>query len=129
MLKPLRLLAIAVTVGGVAAALSACGSGGEPGGQDESSAAGGTVRSEREYRQASIRQQEQEEPQIAETQSEGAVAADGAEAESGKVGEAGDGMAVPTEIDFGHRAGLPFERNVVGDPDAPVLLVEYSDFQ
>ena len=32
-------------------------------------------------------------------------------------------------IDFGHRAGLPFTRNVVGDLDAPVLIVEYSDFQ
>jgi len=32
-------------------------------------------------------------------------------------------------IDFGHREGLPFTRNVVGDPDAPVLIVEYSDFQ
>ena len=32
-------------------------------------------------------------------------------------------------IDFGHRQGLPFTRNVVGDPDAPVLIVEYSDFQ
>ena len=32
-------------------------------------------------------------------------------------------------IDFGHRQGLPFARNVVGEPDAPVLIVEYSDFQ
>ena len=32
-------------------------------------------------------------------------------------------------IAFGHREGLPFARNVVGDPEAPVLIVEYSDFQ
>ena len=28
-----------------------------------------------------------------------------------------------------HRIGLPTSRNVVGDPDAPVVIVEYSDFQ
>ena len=27
------------------------------------------------------------------------------------------------------RAGAPMARNVVGDPEAPVLIVEYSDFQ
>lgn len=27
------------------------------------------------------------------------------------------------------RAGATMVRNVVGDPDAPVLIVEYSDFQ
>ena len=27
------------------------------------------------------------------------------------------------------RAGLLVSRNVVGDPEAPVLIVEYSDFQ
>ena len=28
-----------------------------------------------------------------------------------------------------HRAGLAVERNVLGDPSAPVLIVEYGDFQ
>ena len=28
----------------------------------------------------------------------------------------------------GHRAGLIANRNVVGDPDAPVLITDYSDF-
>ena len=28
----------------------------------------------------------------------------------------------------GHRAGLITDRNVVGDPDAPVLIADYSDF-
>ena len=28
-----------------------------------------------------------------------------------------------------HRRGLPISRNVIGDPQAPVLIVEYSDFQ
>ena len=31
-------------------------------------------------------------------------------------------------IESGHRAGLPFTRNVVGDPDAPIVIIEYSDF-
>ena len=28
-----------------------------------------------------------------------------------------------------HRAGLEVTRNVLGDPAAPVLIVEYGDFQ
>ena len=87
--------------------VSACGSGGEPGRQDAESATG-TERSERTERQASIMQQQvddssEEKPELAAT-------------------ELG-------EIDFGHREGLPFIRNVIGDPEAPVLIIEYSDFQ
>lgn len=36
---------------------------------------------------------------------------------------------VEPRADGSHREGLPISRNVVGDPDAPVLIVEYSDFQ
>ena len=28
----------------------------------------------------------------------------------------------------GRRAGLLADRNVLGDPDAPVLILDYSDF-
>ena len=31
-------------------------------------------------------------------------------------------------IESGHRAGLVADRNVVGDPDAPIVITEYSDF-
>ena len=31
-------------------------------------------------------------------------------------------------ITTGHRAGLIADRNVVGDPDAPIVITEYSDF-
>ena len=31
-------------------------------------------------------------------------------------------------ITEGHRAGLIANRNIVGDPDAPVLITDYSDF-
>ncbi len=79
----------------IGALIAACGSGGAP-----DSSETGTVRSERDARDASIMQQERQ------------IAASAA------------GV-----IDFGHREGLPFTRNVVGDPDAPVLIVEYSDFQ
>lgn len=58
-----------------------------------------TPRSERAQRQATIMQQE---------------------------GREADQLGV---IDFGHREGLPFLRNSVGDPEAPVVIVEYSDFQ
>lgn len=39
----------------------------------------------------------------------------------------GEQQAEETVAD--RRAGVASMRNVVGDPDAPVLIVEYSDFQ
>ncbi len=96
MTRSLCLLAIAAVA---AVLIAACGSGGAP-------STGDTPRSERQYRQASIMQQQ-----------DAAVAQSGIE------------FDIPAEITFGHREGLPFTRNVVGDPDAPVLIVEYSDFQ
>ena len=99
MTRSLCLLAIAAVA---AVLIAACGSGGAP-------STGDTPRSERQYRQASIMQQQD----AAVAQSHGA----------------GLEFDIPAEITFGHREGLPFTRNVVGDPDAPVLIVEYSDFQ
>ena len=102
----LSALLVAMVVG-IGLLVSACGSGGDAGDQDGGSATG-TERSERAERQASIMQQQvddssEEKPELAAT-------------------ELG-------EIDFGHRQGLPFVRNVIGDPEAPVLIIEYSDFQ
>ena len=31
-------------------------------------------------------------------------------------------------IESGHRAGLLANRNVIGDPNAPIVITEYSDF-
>ena len=95
-------LILATLLGGIGLLVSACGSGGEGADEDVST---GTVRSERTDREASIMQQEQgaEQPE--------------------------DAGVASGFIDFGHREGLPYTRNVVGDPDAPVLIVEYSDFQ
>ncbi|MDE2747185.1 MAG: hypothetical protein OXI41_14620 [Chloroflexota bacterium] len=95
-------LILATLLGGIGLLVSACGSGGEEADGDVST---GTVRTERADREASIMQQEQGAEQPGDTGVEGGV------------------------IDFGHREGLPFTRNVVGDPEAPVLIIEYSDFQ
>lgn len=114
-------------IAGLGLLLTACGSGGESVDQDSEPASTGTVRSERADRQASIMQRQ------------GQVAAE-AERVPDQVGDgeqvdvsSDDGpVAGVTEvgaIDFGHREGLPFLRNSVGDPDAPVVIVEYSDFQ
>ena len=107
----LGLLACGLTLGVL---LSACGSGGV---EDEPDSTG-TVRSERVEREASIMQEgtERVPEQVVE--------------QAGQVPDGvGDGVEATGVIDFGHREGLAFLRNSVGDPEAPVLIVEYSDFQ
>ncbi len=109
----LRLSAIAAIVGTLGLLLGACGSGGQD--ERQAQSADETVRSERQYRQASVLQQQDAEQPAQMNQ------ADQVEVEQE--------IAIPSEIDFGHREGLPFTRNIVGDPEAPVLVIEYSDFQ
>lgn len=127
------LLALLVVAGLLTAA---CGSGGAADERDIEPLSRETPRSERAERQATIMQQQelqQEELQQAELQRAELQEAQAA-AESEQVDvqsdEAPDQVVTEYgEIDFGHRKGLPFLRNVVGDPDAPVVIVEYSDFQ
>ena len=78
-----------------------------------------------------MQQQEQPEPQTT-------VEVDEAEAVQEEPSQSDEPTAQETqdiavsddgEIDFGHRIGLPFVRNSFGDPDAPVVIIEYSDFQ
>lgn len=97
-------LGAAALIVGMALAVSACGSGGQQADDDEYT---GTVRSDRQERDASVMQQQ----------------------DAGVDSGIGDGVEATGVIDFGHREGLAFLRNSVGDPEAPVLIVEYSDFQ
>lgn len=102
----------------LAVVAAACGSGGAPVGQNGEPVSTETPRSERAEREATIMQQEQTQV--------------GAEVEPAEVPSDDEQIAGVTEvgeIDFGHREGLPYLRNSVGDPDAPVVIVEYSDFQ
>lgn len=106
--------------------LSACGSGGSRDAKSGQPLSTETPRGDRAERQASIMQQEQETPAAAqETPTAGQ--------ETPAAGQAANAAQAQPEhsgvIDFGHREGLPYTRNVVGDPEAPVLIVEYSDFQ
>jgi len=103
---------------GLGVAVAACGSGGGPGGQDGQPVSTETPRSERAEREATI--MEQQTQQVAGQQSE--------QAEQ-PADDVVNVAAAGGVIDYGHREGLPFTRNVVGDPDAPVVIVEYSDFQ
>lgn len=119
--------------------IGACGAGGGANEAAERSVAA-TTRSERTPREASILQQQpsQSEPQSEvelEHETGDTAEADIAEAANQSLTASSDdaeeeaAAVVPTEIDFGHRQGLPFIRNTLGDPEAPVLIVEYSDYQ
>ena len=123
------LAALAALTVGLGLAAAACGSGGAPEDQDGEPASTGTVRSEREARQASIMQQQGQSGESAT-----AAGQDGQDErdEQIDVSSEDEPLAGVTElgsIDFGHREGLPYLRNSVGDPEAPVVIVEYSDFQ
>ena len=147
-MKP--MLGLMALIAGLSLALSGCGSGGAPDGQEAPPLATETPRSERVERQATIMQQqatqghEQQGPQQAEQQDSmqaqqttAETEQDATQDEGGEVAQvdvsADDaplaGVHELGEIDFGHREGLPYLRNSVGDPDAPVVIVEYSDFQ
>ena len=135
------LVALALVCGVL---VSACGSGGDVANQSDQSTTTGTERSERAERQASIMQQQVQQDQrvqqdqqaqsTAETDSASEIEqtdqTEQAEQVDVSSDDAPDQRATELgEIDFGHREGLPFIRNVVGDPEAPVVIVEYSDFQ
>ena len=101
---------------------AACGAGGPDAPTQTDSSE--TVRSARAYREASIMQQQQYEQQQSAA-SERAVADDSKPTPD----PTQEAVVASGQIDSGHRYGLPFSRNIVGDPEAPVLIVEYSDFQ
>ena len=126
------LVALALVCGVL---VSACGSGGDVANQSDQSTTTGTERSERAERQASIMQQQVQQDQQAQSTAETDSASETEQTEQTEQVDvssvdAPDQRATELgEIDFGHREGLPFIRNVVGDPEAPVVIVEYSDFQ
>ena len=131
-------LVVAVTLIG-----AACGS-------DEPLAPGGTEITERADRQATVvaaQQQAQQQAQQAQQAAPEAAAeaeapqqAEQQQAESEAPGDVEDDSTDTITLDetvieaivarlAGHRAGLPVERSAIGDPDAPVVIVEYGDFQ
>ena len=146
--RGLLLLTLSVALGFL---LVGCGSGGAPVESSDQSSGTETVRTERADRQSTValQQQQTEQSQPTElsqptepsqqeaatstaqsqqsTDSDSEPDAQSAEVETEEVSS--DEVASNGVIDFGHREGLSFARNVVGDPDAPVLIVEYSDFQ
>ena len=127
--------------------VSACGSGGESADPDDQSQATETPRSERVERQATVMQQNQsteavtvqgqnaQDVEDADNQNrpqfgvEDDVSQDEESDDTESSAPTTEASVSASVIDFGHREGLPFARNVVGDPEAPVLIIEYSDFQ
>lgn len=115
----LRLVFGAVALLIAIAIVGACGSqGAEQQDQPATSyEAGETETTERPDRQSSVQTAQQaeeaEQPTVDTQETEADPEPDGA----------------PVEVLRRHREGLTAERNVIGDPDAPILVVEYSDFQ
>lgn len=109
---------LAVLALGLGVVVAACGSGGGLADQDGQPVSTETPRSERAEREATIMEQQAQE-----------VAGQQAEQADQEADEVVNVAAASGVIDYGHREGLPFTRNVVGDPDAAVVIVEYSDFQ
>lgn len=112
--------------------VAACGSGGEPAEPSQTA----TTRSDRVARQATVMQQTtQQADSVTEAPSDAQPAPDSQAEDVAADVEAEDEQDAPVAaspsglIDFGHREGLPFNRNVIGDPEASVVIVEYSDYQ
>ena len=120
---------MAALILGLGLVLAACGSAGESQEQEAEPASTGTVRSERVERQASIMQQQEDAQRVADQAEEGEVEEEVEQVDVSSDDEPLAGVTEVGSIDFGHREGLPFLRNSVGDPDAPVVIIEYSDFQ
>ena len=108
----IALLAAVLTV----ALLGACGSPDDDGQSATSYEAGQTETTDRPDRQSSIPAQQQDQAGQTTAQSEQTDA------------DPDDDGAV-VEVLKRHRTGLQANRNIVGDPDAPITIVEYSDFQ
>ena len=128
---PSRRLGIIAAVTALIVVLlsSGCGSGGE---LVDPEPAPSAARAPREQMQAQQdRVQQQAEQQVQQDQQEVEVAAeadDGASGDSGDSGETDD-ATVGRVLEGGHRDGVLAVRNVLGDPNAPVVVTEYSDFQ
>ena len=128
-------------------------------GDDEPMAPGGTEITERAERQATVvaaQQQAQQQQVEAEAPAEQQTAPEQAgeaearqqaqqaqqqqQAQSEAPGDVEDDSTDTITLDetvieaivanlAGHRAGVAVERSAIGDPDAPVVIVEYGDFQ
>ena len=109
----MRLLIGALVL--LACLAAACGSG------DETARDTATATSQRAERQATVTQQHQQ-PQQQQTQQ---VAQQEAQQQAQQ--EAQQTVELPTD-DVGVHKGLRSERNVLGEPDAPVLIEYYGDF-
>ena len=119
-------------------------------GGDEPPAPGGTEITERAERQATLvaaQQQAQQTQQVGAEQQAAPEQAAEAEArpqaqqqQAEAPGDVEDDSTDTITLDetvieaivarlAGHRAGVSVERSAIGDPDAPVVIVEYGDFQ
>ncbi len=118
-----RTWVLGLAVAGVLAALSAsaCGSqgDGEQPEQPVSYQAGATETTERPDRQSTVAAGQPDQAEQAEQSTIDSEQADAEPEDDGAV----------REVLRRHREGLQANRNVVGDPNAPITIVEYSDFQ
>lgn len=87
----------------------------------------GTEISPREARQATVLQEQEREPQET-AQPVDQQARDGAaQAESADQGQEQQAINLPPD-EIGEHKGVRSQRNLLGEPDAPVLIEYYGDF-
>ncbi len=120
-------------------------------GGDEPLAPGGTEVTERAERQATVVAAQQQTQQTQQVEAEAPAEQQAAEAEAPQQAQQQQAQSeAPSDVEddstetitldetvieaivanlAGHRAGVAVERSAIGDPDAPVVIVEYGDFQ
>lgn len=99
--------------------------------ESEEEQAAQPVQAEREQAQEQAAEQPAQQPEAAQPEQVETAAQEETPSQQDQPvesEEAGDQAMVGMIIESGHRAGVFANRNVLGSPDAPIVIAEYSDF-
>lgn len=99
--------------------------------ESEEEQAAQPIQAEHEQVQEQAAEQSAQQPEAAQAEQVEAAAQQEAPPQQDQPAESeevGDQAMVGMIIESGHRAGVFANRNVLGNPDAPIVIAEYSDF-